>query len=303
MFSGQEKSTPETQIGGYVCEFVSPPKEIQFECSICLHIVKEPRLVSCCGYRFCSDCILRVERDRNPCPLCNESFTTLPDKLLERTLKQKLVTCTYDDCSWIGDLAGFEAHLRECVNCPIKCPQKCGGSFPRSSMAAHISQDCPETVVECEFSNSGCHTKLPRKSIAEHMKSSAQDHVTLLSGELTDLKVRQDQVDSDAARLLDDIFISQEHSSPISEENFHTFEATSTKVLVRGLPTTADEQKLKCVFGQAGRVIDINFFPSLHVATIDFLMVSSVTNLFKKHYQRPFRLHSHVFDIVQLGGT
>ena len=297
-----DSNSTEPLSGGYTCKFVIPPKELQFECSICLHIVKEPRLVSCCGYRFCSDCILRIEREGNSCPLCNESkFTTLPDKLLERTLKQKTVSCTYEDCTWMGLLSEFESHLKLCISRPIECPQRCGRSFLRSLMANHISQDCPETVVECEFLSSGCHTKLPRRLMPAHMKSSAEEHVTLLSKDVTDLKAKQEQFDCDITRLLDFLFVCQ-HSSPVNSESYDTFIATSTKVLVRGLPSTADEQKIKCVFGQAGRVLDINYFPSLHAATIEFVLVSSVTNLFKRQHERPFRLHSHDLAVVQLGG-
>ena len=300
---GQDSKSTEPLSGGYTCKFVLPPKELQFECSICLHIVKEPRLVSCCGYRFCSDCISRIEREGNPCPLCNEpGFTTLPDKLLERTLKQKTVACAYEDCSWMGLLSEFEAHFKLCISRPIQCPQKCGRSFLRSVMENHISQECPETIVECEFSKSGCHTRLPRRQMPVHMKSSAEEHVTLLSTDLTELQAKQEQCDRDVTQLLDFLFVCQ-HPNPVNSENLDTFEAISTKVLIRGLPSTADEQKIKCVFGQAGRIMDINYFPSFHAATVEFLLTSSVTNLFKRQFQRPFRLHSHDLDVVQLGCT
>lgn len=299
MISFGEASSPEVQSGGYSCSFVSPPKELQFECSICLHIAKSPRLVSCCGFRFCSDCILKIEKDGNPCPLCKESFTTLPDKLLERTLNEKHVVCGFASCSWVGLLREYDSHLKVCVNRLIECPQKCGGRFRRSCMAIHVSKECPETVVDCEFSDNGCSAKLPRKSMAEHMKTSAQDHVALLSEALSQLKTKQEQLNSDVTHLLDDLFV---RAIPECDETYENFEAVSTKVLVRDLPPTADEQKIKCVLGQAGRIMDVNFFPSFNAATVEFLLISSVTNLFKMHHQRPFRLHSQVFEIVQCTG-
>ena len=61
---------------------------------------------------------------------------------------------TYTDCPWLGTLKNVEAHLKICVNRLILCPQKCSESVPRSSMATHISQDCPETMVNCEFYDS-----------------------------------------------------------------------------------------------------------------------------------------------------
>ena len=250
--------------------------------------------------RFCSDCILKIEKDGNPCPLCKESFTTLPDKLLERTLNEKHVLCGLVGCSWVGLLREYDSHLKLCVNRLIECPQKCGGRFRRSAMATHISKECPETVVDCDFCDNGCPTKLPRKSMAEHMKTSAQDHVTLLAEALSQLRTKQEQLNNDVTHLLDDLFVSA--VSECDETYSESFEATLTKVLVRGLPPTADEQKIKCVLGQAGRVMDVNFFPSLNAATVEFLLISSVANLFKKHHQCPFRLHSHVFEIVECTG-
>ena len=35
---------------GYDCSFVGPlPEDLQSECSICLHVLREPILVRCCG--------------------------------------------------------------------------------------------------------------------------------------------------------------------------------------------------------------------------------------------------------------
>ena len=51
------------QGGGYDCQFVDPPQELQTECAICLHVVREPYLVDCCGYRFCRVCIENVDTE------------------------------------------------------------------------------------------------------------------------------------------------------------------------------------------------------------------------------------------------
>ena len=43
-------------------EFVEPPpKQFQFECPVCLKILHEPRLISCCGCNVCAACIGRVD--------------------------------------------------------------------------------------------------------------------------------------------------------------------------------------------------------------------------------------------------
>ena len=37
------------------------PKQIEIECPICLKVLANPHLVSCCGHHFCEDCIERVD--------------------------------------------------------------------------------------------------------------------------------------------------------------------------------------------------------------------------------------------------
>ena len=57
--------------------FVSPPSS-ELECPICLLLMREPHLTSCCGNHFCSACICEVRKRGDPCPLCKaEVFHTL----------------------------------------------------------------------------------------------------------------------------------------------------------------------------------------------------------------------------------
>ena len=63
---------------GYSCQFVEAiPTELQTECSICLHTVRDPYMVDCCGYRFCKDCIMPVYVAFKKCPLCNGAFSSV----------------------------------------------------------------------------------------------------------------------------------------------------------------------------------------------------------------------------------
>ena len=73
--------------GGYDCEFVeAPPKVVPTECSICLLILKEPCLISCCGHKFCRACIEQVQKSKKPCPLCNTPDFTLMRELAPTTV-------------------------------------------------------------------------------------------------------------------------------------------------------------------------------------------------------------------------
>ena len=125
---------------GYACVFIEAiPEELQTECSICLHTVRDPHMVDCCGYRFCKACIEPL-RDTKRCPLCNCKFTTvILDKLLRRMVNQKLVYCANKEegCEWIGELCTFDKHInaqpepdKGCSIQKLKC-EHCRALFRR----------------------------------------------------------------------------------------------------------------------------------------------------------------------------
>ena len=150
--------------GGYDCEFVEPPTEaFQTECPVCLQILKEPHLISCCGHKFCRECIERIVKDKNACPLCNEpDFTFMRDRGLERSLKELEVWCSYreEGCEWKGKLGELEEHLNRdpspenqlkgCQFVEVECMHKCGEWFQRRHITTHETQQCKKRPYSCD---------------------------------------------------------------------------------------------------------------------------------------------------------
>ena len=105
----------ELERGGYDCEFVeAPPAGLQTECAICLRILREPQMISCCSHRFCRSCIEPIKVDGKSCPLCKAiNFDLMRDKALERSLKDLKVHCTNatSGCKWTGELRLLSEHL------------------------------------------------------------------------------------------------------------------------------------------------------------------------------------------------
>lgn len=154
---------------GYECTFVYPlSKDLQGECSICLQVLREPFLVSCCGYRFCHSCILPIQKSKRPCPLCNSKFSTLPDKQLQRTLNEKLVHCSNKDsgCPWKGQLADFEDHYAKCSFLEVECSH-CHQKFKKCNIDSH-QKKCSSKLVKCKFCKS--HEDTFTKLISIHIK-------------------------------------------------------------------------------------------------------------------------------------
>ena len=151
--------------GGYDCDFVEkPPEAIQAECPVCLLILKEPCLISCCGHKFCRECIKQVTKDAKPCPLCNEpNFNFMRERKLERFLKGSEVWCSYkkEGCEWSGELGQLQEHLNRdpafenqlngCAFVAVECTHKCGEWFQRRHIATHQNEQCKKRPYSCDY--------------------------------------------------------------------------------------------------------------------------------------------------------
>ena len=82
------------------------------------------------------------------------------------------------------------AHLEECPNYPLNCPNRCGaGGITRSTVPAH-REVCPLQQVECEYKRFGCTVVLLRKDIAEHLKTSVESHLQLTKRRVEEMEER-----------------------------------------------------------------------------------------------------------------
>ena len=152
--------------GGYDCEFVEPPPPaFQTECPICLHILKEPCVISCpCGQKICRECVEQIKEENKPCPLCNKSdFTYMRDYGLERYLKEFEVWCSNKEkgCDWRGKLGEYEPHLNQspspesqltgCQFVEVECKHECGECLERHHISTHQTEQCTERPYSCQY--------------------------------------------------------------------------------------------------------------------------------------------------------
>ena len=136
--------------GGHDYKFVdSPPKSL--ECSICLFIVHNPHVTSCCGNHFCRSCINPIQRDNKPCPLCNDPrFTTFLHKGVAREVNALKIYCPNkpQGCDWQGELGQVEKHLnpedesKGCGFVMVECKYKCGVWVRKRLVKKHETETC-----------------------------------------------------------------------------------------------------------------------------------------------------------------
>ena len=155
--------TPTGDRGGYDCEFVERPKELETDCPICLLVLRDPFQTSCCGNSFCQSCIKHVQADEKACPTCNEAdFGVFPDKRLRRSLYAFQVRCVHQKsgCEWTGELGELDRHLnlnpelgKQLVGCAfatVACTHCCE-YFQRRHVHVHETESCPQRPFSCDY--------------------------------------------------------------------------------------------------------------------------------------------------------
>ncbi len=148
--------------GGYDYEFVETPEQC-LECSICLLTLRDPHVSSCCGNHFCRPCIGRVQDNKNPCPLCNETeFTTLLHKGVKRMVNSLIIYCQWKrlGCEWQGELGQLFEHLEPkdgstngCGLVMIECSNKCGVMVERRTLTQHQNEICTRRPIEVQMAS------------------------------------------------------------------------------------------------------------------------------------------------------
>lgn len=172
-------------VEGY--DFVDPLND-EYVCSVCLELLREPQLTSCCGQHFCKSCLESVLARGMRCPLCNQDFAAIIDRRIEREIRALQVRCRYksEGCDWVGNLGDLRDHLdakkgpRRCLFTKLPCPKGCGQNIRRTDLNDH-QQHCPHQCVGCEFANVGCTEKVKRKDLVQHMQENTQKHLGMMS--------------------------------------------------------------------------------------------------------------------------
>ena len=141
--------------GGYDYTFTKPPPQ-HLECPVCLLVLKEPQVSSCCGNHFCRACIRRVLDDAKPCPLCQDTdFNVMLHKGIMREVNALQVKCPNEEpgCVWKGELGKVGSHVEgECGHVEVECVYQCGRRFQRRHLREHEEEACPSRPVEVKMS-------------------------------------------------------------------------------------------------------------------------------------------------------
>ena len=57
-------------------------------CPITLELLRDPQQSTCCGHHFSLEAVIKLQRDKKPCPVCKEpNLLTMPDKFYNRKIR------------------------------------------------------------------------------------------------------------------------------------------------------------------------------------------------------------------------
>jgi len=180
-------------------EFVQQPSK-DFDCPVCLEMLKDPFLTACCGNHFCKTCVDATKKSTDRCPLCNQTLSGIIDKKFQRQINDLKIFCPnrMSGCEWSGELDKLKKHLSageadgECKYVVLSCTFNCGEKLYRIHLNDHAKEcdlrpficeycdyestyldivynhqlKCPEYPVSCPNSCSAAH--LTRSTVDQH---------------------------------------------------------------------------------------------------------------------------------------
>ena len=105
---------------------------------------------------------------------------------------QRPYSCEYCNSydSTYGDVI---YHWSQCGHYLTRCPQ-CGVLIQRQALDNHTTNDCPETMIDCDFKHFGCDMKLPRKYLVKHINENSALHMRCMSLLVMKLEVENKQL-------------------------------------------------------------------------------------------------------------
>ncbi|XP_019858010.1 PREDICTED: TNF receptor-associated factor 4-like [Amphimedon queenslandica] len=143
------------------------PEHVEIDCPVCLNVLTDPYIVSCCGHNFCGSCIEMVKAAGNGfCPMCK----AIPDKKFSRIINGLEVYCNNNKkgCPWKGELKNMSTHLNkekrdgECKFEKVKCRhKKCQERKQRRYLEDHEDKECLECSYQCRYCSSKVGSGLP----------------------------------------------------------------------------------------------------------------------------------------------
>ncbi|KAM9987639.1 hypothetical protein ACTFIZ_000133 [Dictyostelium cf. discoideum] len=158
---------------------------------------------------------------------CFYAFTKCPnhvngctDEFRLKTLGQHLQTCGFqmEDCPNCYSKIirkSLEQHIDvECLKTEIECFE-CDSIVERGDMDFHLGNDCPDKVIPCILSDTGCNGRFKRSELSNHLQSI--EHISNLNKKFDELNEKLKAIEI-STQTRDDSLAQKEINRLISKQ-------------------------------------------------------------------------------------
>ena len=115
-------------------------------------------------------------------------------------------------------------HWPVCGSYPMPCTNKCGEMLQRQNLENHIANDCPLTIINCDFQHVGCEVRLPRKDMLDHQNESVITHMSLhiakIEEENKQLKRQVEELEKSVQKVPPHLFFVKNFSQYRKDNNY-----------------------------------------------------------------------------------
>jgi hypothetical protein len=118
----------------------------------------------------------------------------------EKDCEWRDIPCKY--CASAIIYNSLNVHNEICSKKPVSCTQGCGDNLiARDLLQEHIKKRCLETLIQCEFKESGCTGCFTRKNLPNHNAEHAAKHITLLAADNHSLRRDMNEMKAEISAL------------------------------------------------------------------------------------------------------
>ncbi|XP_011403170.1 PREDICTED: TNF receptor-associated factor 2-like [Amphimedon queenslandica] len=176
-------------------------------------------------------------------------------------------------------------HHEVCSQYPVRCPNDCGASVKRIVLDTHVSTNCPQRKVQCEFVGIGCKWFDKERQLPKHLEENWREHIAFamsvmshsakevgeLRHQVTELQERMTKLELESSMAKSEsCSLPKKHLRSESEDSEEESdgEPVTKKCLPEAKPnvslssageaalkTTLDPSKMKCIITSFGYAI------------------------------------------------
>ncbi|XP_028396300.1 TNF receptor-associated factor 5-like isoform X1 [Dendronephthya gigantea] len=103
-----------------------------------------------------------------------------------RECQWRVVVCDY--CEDKYAVCKEEVHKATCRGVPEKCLNGCSSrTIPRGQMRKHVENECPLTILPCQYRHVGCDDEILRHQMQDHLDKNLQKHLDHACGKIREM--------------------------------------------------------------------------------------------------------------------